>query len=35
MKHQQQESQQAAHDEAHLQYKAWLLQGQAKGPFEV
>lgn len=29
--HQQQAAQEAAHDEAHLQYKEWLLQGQAKG----
>ena len=29
--HQLHESQQAANDESHLQYKEWLKQGQAKG----
>ena len=31
MHHQLQEAQQAANEEGHLQYKAWLQQGQAKG----
>ena len=31
MQHQLQEAQQAANDEAHLQYKTWLQQGHAKG----